>query len=63
MTYQRVCDACRKPIDADDMYVEVVVPEGQRHFHDDGVCWTTIKAALAQGIQAARDQKKNPPAG
>lgn len=54
MTYQRVCDACRKPIDPDDAFVEVAIPDGQRHFHDDGVCWAAVKAGIQQAIQQVR---------
>jgi len=58
VTFMRVCDACSLTIDDSAVFAEVVGPEGQRHYHDDGICWTKVQAGLAAGEAEARDAKK-----
>lgn len=57
MTYMRVCDACKKPVDQADEFVEVVGPAGQRHYHDDAICWPTVRAAILAGENDAKAKR------
>lgn len=54
----RVCDACRKPIDDTEDYVELVGPEGQHHFHNTATvaCWSQVRDAITQAVSEIRQQ-------